>query len=848
MRIGKFAMVGLASLGCISAWSATATITPGTTHQTIEGFGGGVVYYQNWFTAQDTAVQRAMYDTAFTGLGVSIMRVGNWLQNDSTAKGLSMDSIIYSAYKARRPNGKVFMSSWSAPDTIKPSGSVNGNGQNASSTLGALAKPMNTLEKNADSTYKYAQFANWWKLSYQRYAAKGMAPDYISIQNEPDMNSSYAGTVYDPTENDTLAGYAQAFQAVRDTFTAAGIPAKMYGPEPLGIGYNNFQNYVAALTTAGQTPDGYSFHMYHNGVDNSTTAYSNPESFRSALKTIGSTYTTKPLIMSEYCHMNQSKPSSYDMIGLAQIMQIGFTDGNLSGYINWELLWGSDSAVGGQMISVSKPASWGGIGKFTVNPEYHAMRHFSRFVNPGWVRIDASSDNANIKPVAFKSADADSITMVFVNGSASTQIPVAGYGVTGFHVSNIIQTVTGGEMSKVLPNATCVALPPSSITTIVLVSGTETLGSADCGSEVTVIPAYTATPSGVVLSNPIANGITGWSASNTKVSVVAATTGTNQSIAKVTFSGAAQATAGYSNINYDMSSITTDLSVCQTVSVSAYNGGAAAVSMSMSINDVYAATASLPIGTGNWTTVQFSLGTKKLGTKLSFNSDQTGPMYVANITALGCETGAGSTVVIHDFTTGDLGTWTASATTAPSIKTTALDGQSTYLYLPLSGCDQSTCGYKNILFSNDVLTNNVLSKCQSVVIHAHADTTSSSLNVGATGTAWIDYGYGYSVALTDGWKDLTIPLVKEGTNASTKLKFNSNSTGIYISTITATGCATTSAILDRPVPQSTITNSIQAVYDLQGRLVWNGAFEKAQLKAGLYIVRVHGVTLTKIKK
>ena len=69
----------------------------------------------------------------------------------------------------------------------------------------------------------------------------------------------------------------------------------------------------------------------------------------------------KPIIMTEFCPM-LDEPREKDMLGLAQIMQIGFTDGRLSGYIAWQLFWGYHS----QMIGVCPGAGWDleGSGKY----------------------------------------------------------------------------------------------------------------------------------------------------------------------------------------------------------------------------------------------------------------------------------------------------------------------------------------------------------------------------------------------------------------------------------------------------------------------------------------------------
>ncbi|HSQ42636.1 MAG TPA: hypothetical protein VLM37_10190, partial [Fibrobacteraceae bacterium] len=200
----KMIIAASLAIGWTELSAVTVSMVPGTSYQNIEGFGGGVVYYQSWATLQDSAVREAIFDTAFTGLGLSIMRMGNWMQNESEGAAVQYDTVVYNALKARRPNAKIFMSSWSAPDSIKANATVNGNGDSRS---------LNTLDKDSAGNFKYASFAHWWRETYEAYVALGITPDYISIQNEPDMNATYASTILDSVESDSIANYAAAFQA-----------------------------------------------------------------------------------------------------------------------------------------------------------------------------------------------------------------------------------------------------------------------------------------------------------------------------------------------------------------------------------------------------------------------------------------------------------------------------------------------------------------------------------------------------------------------------------------------------------------------------------------------------------
>src|SRR5574344_1835903 len=315
------------ALAVSSSFSATATFDASKTHQTIKGFGGAVVYYQNWVVqSPDTA---AIYDTAFTGLGLSILRLGNWMQNDSVGSGISNDVKIVKAAKARLGSRlKIYMSSWSAPDTIKISGLVN-------RSMTDTTRNNNTLAKT-NGAYRYADLAHWWKQTYQAYSDSGIAIDYVSMQNEPDMNATYAGTVFDPAESDTVAGYAEALAAFRDSMNTLTSAPQVWGPEVLGIGYSEFQKYANAFDA--NDVDAYNYHLYHagSGNDNSSNNYATPENFRSPMSTIAASYSGKPIIMTEFCPMRST--SATDLVGLARIMQIGFTAATIDAYTHSVLL------------------------------------------------------------------------------------------------------------------------------------------------------------------------------------------------------------------------------------------------------------------------------------------------------------------------------------------------------------------------------------------------------------------------------------------------------------------------------------------------------------------------------
>ena len=627
----------LASVACAAsfAFAATVTVNPEQTAQKIVGFGGGVVYYQSWITHLSEANQQALYDTAFTGLNLSLLRIGNWKQEDTTS--IADDVKIVQAAKQRLGSHlKIEMSSWSAPASLKPSGSVMGNV--GDSTLGTLKSSSSDPYGN----YVYSEFASWWKRSFLAYKSAGIAPDYISIQNEPDMFAKYEETLFRPTETSTMAGYAQALAAVRDTMnTVSGAP-KILGPEPLGIGYSNFQNYMKGLDDS--KLDGYAYHLYHagNGNDNSLANYKNPENFRSPMKAIAQNYGSdaKPIIMTEFCSMAENGVESY-MVGLAHIMQVGFTDGKLGGYIAWELLWGEGK---GQLIGVCT-AGWGSCEKdeIVISPEYHAMRHYSKFVNPGWSVVSTESAASDLKTVAFKSENADSVTLVLVN-TGNTEIRIDAPTVSGMNVALAVQSKENGAKSKNITIAGCYALPARSITSLVYTQTASAPSVQTCVDE-TSDPSYVEPSSSdtlMIVDYSKTSTAEGWSA-DSSLSTPVYGTSTVDGVSSYVFvkqAGCDQGDCGYKHAYFALSAEQVDnFAKCSDLVVVMHS--AADTTAYVNIGGVGAEWVDykygVQAGSASWVSSSISLE-KEAGNasnRLKFNSNASG-FYISKIFATGC--------------------------------------------------------------------------------------------------------------------------------------------------------------------------------------------------------------------
>jgi len=631
-----------------SAYAASVTVDPSATAQKVTGFGGASVYYQSWIKNLPAADQEALFDTAFTGLNISLLRVGNWFQDEDVSK-LQDDIDIVKAAKTRLGDHmKIQMSSWSAPAKLKPSNSLNGQDGHSKSD-----KTLKKANGDAYGAYAYTDFANWWKKSLEAYKAAGISPDYVSIQNEPDMEATYEETLFEPTETNEIAGYKEALNAVYD---AVKGQTKLIGPEPLGIGYSNFEKYAKELDA--NKLDGYSYHLYHagDGNDNSGNNYLDPENFRKPMKAIADVYGKgdKPIIMTEFCPM-LDEPREKDMLGLAQIMQIGFTDGRLSGYIAWQLFWGYHS----QMIGVCPGAGWDldGSGKyvcddagFKIFPEYHAMRHYSKFVNPGASVIASTTAEANLKTVAFLSANGDSISTILIN-TGSTAIQLDNPAITGYGLVTAVQSKENGLKSKNISVAACTVLPARSITTLVYKKGAAASAVATCKDETSdasyIEPEIKPSADVVIVDYTTSTDVSGWQAMDDKLSAVTYGTTAIDGIAgyaSVPLAGCDQSeeSCGYQNQLLNISAEGAKaLASCESLIITMHSqgtsdayvnvGGAAGGSW---VDYEYGK----PASASKWSETKVSL--KKEGengsTALTFNSESAG-IYIAKIVATGCK-------------------------------------------------------------------------------------------------------------------------------------------------------------------------------------------------------------------
>lgn len=379
-----------------------ATVTADFTNprQTIQGFGGAIAFYNNWVTAHPYKgeIYQALFDPA-NGLGISILRLQN-LYRYQQAPNFDTDGpeFVQVAANLRGTPIPVLMSSWTPPAALKSNGAEGcPNTKNC------------TLAANSDGSFRYSDFAAYWADSIAAYRTLGVDPTWVSIQNEPDWIADYGSCKFTPSEamssGVTYAGYDRALDAVYHRLQSIDRPPVLVGPEVLGIGYNEVQNYMTRLNAS--EIGALAHHLYHGGDP------AKPDTFNPVFDTLRTSYAGLPRFETEY---GEGKAFQ-----TAWIIQNALVDEEVSAYLYWSLVWPDRQ----QLIQIDFPwdrSKWTSDHGWSYNDQYFAVKHFSFYIQPGFRRLAMSADHPALRVSAFISPDGNRFVAVVINTSTTDAV------------------------------------------------------------------------------------------------------------------------------------------------------------------------------------------------------------------------------------------------------------------------------------------------------------------------------------------------------------------------------------------------------------------------------------------
>jgi glucuronoarabinoxylan endo-1,4-beta-xylanase len=427
------------------------TLDPTRRHQTLVGFGAAVAYYSNYLSVRRDDIYRVL----FKDLGLDLLRIGNWYQNQSSSgttvsTAFTDDAIVTIVQQATATLGyppKILMSSWSPPSYLKSNGTTQGS--------------RGTLVGSA-GVFQYEQFADWWVRSLEAYAARGVVPEYISLQNEPDyFDAGWETCQFDPTEG-TNAGYGRALDAVYRAVQASSLAVKpaFIGPETTGINNNVVGRYLNGMNL--DQIAAVAHHLYNGGEGGSDPE---PESFATAMGAVSTQATNagKLVFMTEFA---ATAPTWFNT---ARLIQYSLTSEGVSAYVYWDLIWAppaSGTSPTGLVTIQSALAS----SPYAVNDLYYAVKHFAKWTDPGWTRVSATASLGTLRVSAFLSPEGTSLTTIVLNTDTAEHVIELDPGGFAFQTSTAYRSSGSSERTTplALAEGTRVALPPQSIVTVTL--------------------------------------------------------------------------------------------------------------------------------------------------------------------------------------------------------------------------------------------------------------------------------------------------------------------------------------------------------------------------------------------
>jgi glucuronoarabinoxylan endo-1,4-beta-xylanase len=425
------------------------TVNVSQRFQTLVGFGASQVYYVDWVTLNPNKDE--IYDVLFADLGLDVLRVGNWYQLRDM-QDPQIQNTIELVQRAQQSLGRfpeVLMTSWSPPAELKSNGQLGGGG-----TL---------LQTNG--AYVYGEFGDWWRETIVAYAAAGVPVDYVGIQNEPDFTADYESGRLSPAEGQ-FAGYGQALAAVRERFSTLDSPPALLGPEVIGLNVANISSYLANLDP--NDLDVVAHHLYSGGNPN------DPDSFNAGMAQMPGVAGGKPIIMSEFAPEAQGP----QFFTTAWLIHNALTVEGVSGYLYWALGWRNREGaqpVDPGLVTLEDPRPdappFSTEKGYTVNPTYYALKHFSKWLDPGYQRVGASSSAAGLRASAYISPESDRVSVVLLNTDAEPH--TVALATPGFIASGSSAFRTAGEIERTsalgaLAMQNAITLPARSVATVVI--------------------------------------------------------------------------------------------------------------------------------------------------------------------------------------------------------------------------------------------------------------------------------------------------------------------------------------------------------------------------------------------
>ncbi len=409
---------------------------PGDHNQTIRGFG--TFQFEN---------KPNYFDFYTENLGASAVRIGligNQIEpeNDNNdpnildMTALNYDAFNFDYYKRLKEAGvqTFILTSWSPPAWMK---------RNLSVAYGYAAAPNYEDTDNILEPYYYEEFAESMVAVVKMFKARAGIDLYaISPQNEPAFCEPYGSAVFNPVELAKLCG------VIGEKFNREGITTKLFMPEQVFSQHHypvtDYINAIKSNSIADQYTEIIATHSYEkDGVNEANPTFDGWVDIWNFSQRCNY---NKELWMTESSPKNTGWNSA---LGLAVSIHGALAYGNIS---LWTL-WNFEGIYAENGI---------------VNSSFYIAKNYYKYIRPGAVRFDATSEHQDIMVSSFVHEDDRTVTTVIINkGDSPKSVNVIGATIDGaWDIYTSAENIDFEFMGSELPGSPIV-LPKESVTTLI---------------------------------------------------------------------------------------------------------------------------------------------------------------------------------------------------------------------------------------------------------------------------------------------------------------------------------------------------------------------------------------------
>jgi glucuronoarabinoxylan endo-1,4-beta-xylanase len=382
----------VASLLSLPAGAQTITIDWTKLHQTIDGFGGADAQLGASLSSANEAL---LFGTGSGQLGYSILRIGvtdgAGDPGDCSSVSTSCAGVYEADMKAVTANGgKVYASPWSPPAQYKTNSEIT-------CTDGAGL-----------SSSDYADYATWltnFVTSVEKYY--GITIFSMSIQNEPDQCQDYDSAIWSAAQLDTFVK-----NDLGPTFATAGISTLIFMPE--GGSYYQTTELGASCATDSACAafvGGFNWHDYDGNVTGTDTVNATPypSGWAMGKKFWETEASCGPGFGPNFCESGFNTDIG-DALDWGAIVDDRIAVEGANAWLYWWLVNADDTDDQGLLSNDG-----------TVAKRAYMLAQYSRFVRPGYTRIDAThSPTSGVSASAYRDTSGGGYAIVATNYSAAS--------------------------------------------------------------------------------------------------------------------------------------------------------------------------------------------------------------------------------------------------------------------------------------------------------------------------------------------------------------------------------------------------------------------------------------------